>query len=93
MSKIQYQHAECRSLGHQWKHDKRAERVDGVVVITSTCSSCTTVRKKHIFRRTGETYYVNYSYPATYPAVGDQKRAPAEWRQMYVSELVGDDDD
>lgn len=83
-----YPHARCRALGHQWKHEAKPARAqNGVMLFTSKCESCGTIRSKHIFPSTGELYYTQYIYPATYPTHGPERRKPIEWRKVLVKEL------
>lgn len=88
-------YAQCRSLGHEWRHKGPMERsgklrapysVDsGSIPLVSQCSDCKTWRTKWI-TRSGEVLS-RYEYPDGYATHGDDRRTSREWRASFVATL------
>lgn len=91
-------YADCRALGHAWKHRKQPIGIDeqhrfrrpwsaetGMIGYVSTCSQCKAHRVKWL-TRSGEI--VNrYEYPEGYQQTGDDVMSPRAWRTSFVASL------
>lgn len=75
--------AQCRSLGHEWKHAPGVERHPWGIVQRSVCTDCGTERLKSIGRR-GDLQGTRYAYPDGYSQHGDERLPLAEWRSLFV---------
>lgn len=95
--------AECRSLGHSWKHRGTfgiddQQLPDGIrrpfgwstgcVGFYSRCLVCQTDRVKWI-TRSGEVIS-RYFHPAGYSQHGDDRLTSLEWRRTFVSHVFED---
>jgi hypothetical protein len=92
-------YAECRSLGHSWKHRGRYGSDDpapdgiprpfgwrtGCIGIASQCIVCKTRRVKWI-TRSGEVMS-RYDHPEGYSQHGEDKLTAQGWRRSYVSSI------
>jgi len=88
--------AQCRSLGHEWRHrgpvteDHEEVRrphgiVWGTVGLRSQCADCKTDRIKWI-TRSGEVI-TRYTYPDGYSLHGDDRLSSQQWRSQFVTRL------
>ena len=75
--------AQCRSLGHEWRHASGREVHTWGVVLRSVCSDCGTERVKDITSR-GELGRTRYTYPEGYSQHGDERLPLQEWRSLFV---------
>lgn len=94
--------AECRSLGHSWRHKgtfgsddpgpKGISRplgfVTGMVGLHSQCSVCKTSRVKWM-TRSGEVIS-RYAHPDGYSQHGDDKLTSQGWRRSFVARIFED---
>lgn len=76
-------YAQCRSLGHEWKHATGVERHAWGIVQRSVCADCGTQREKSIGRR-GDLQGTRYTYPEGYSQHGDERLPLSEWRSLFV---------
>lgn len=82
--------AQCRSLGHEWRHKGVvAENARaplgisfGTVGLRSQCADCKTDRIKWV-TRSGEVI-TRYEYPDGYSLHGDDRLSPQQWRSSFV---------
>ena len=84
-------YAECRSLGHSWRHNGKplGPFSDGVVGLVSKCSECGAERTKWI-SRSGALGPNSYRYPENYSQHGDDRLTTVEWRRTFVVTLFGE---
>ncbi len=92
--------AECRSMGHTWRHHKPIGIDDrthhrrpfgmstGMVGLPSRCSTCGTERVRWV-TRSGEVV-TRYEHPDGYSRHGDERLTSAEWRRSYVGAIFAD---
>lgn len=94
--------AECRSMGHSWRHrppigiDDPSPRhirrpfglTVGMIGFLSHCNVCGTDRVRWI-TRSGEMI-VRYEHPDGYERHGDERLTHSEWRRSYVSSVFAD---
>lgn len=87
-------YAQCRSLGHEWRHKGRTDQQDpssvlwGAIGLVSQCADCKTRRVKWV-TRSGEVS-TRYEYPEGYSTHGEERRTLREWRVSYVTTLFED---
>ena len=90
--------AECRSLGHSWKHRKKIGTDDvssgfprpfgwdtGCIGYHSRCLVCKTDRVKWI-TRSGEVVS-RYHHPDGYSQHGEDRLSSQEWRRTFVAHV------
>ena len=91
--------AQCRSLGHEWKHKGKYGSDDpapdgiprpfgwrtGCIGIRSQCVACKMDRMKWI-TRSGEVMN-RYVPPEGYSMHGDERLSPQSWRRTYVATI------
>ena len=93
--------AECRSLGHSWKHRKKIGMDDktsgfsrpfgydtGMIGYQSQCTVCKTFRVKWI-TRSGEVLS-RYQHPDGYSLHGEDRLSSQEWRRTFVAHVFED---
>lgn len=92
-------YAECRSLGHEWKHkgfvtDEDRKRpfgiVTGMVGHRSLCTQCKTERVKWM-PRSGAIGFTRYYHPDGYSLTGEARLTTTEWRRTWLVRELGDD--
>ena len=95
--------AQCRSMGHEWKHKGRiTDETDpghsapmgmqyGAAGFRSVCSFCGTERVRWI-SRSGALGPMRYIHPDGYSRTGDAKLTQQEWRTNWLVKLLGEDD-
>lgn len=92
-------YAQCRSLGHEWRHrgpvteqDDNVRRPLGITLGTiglrSQCADCKTLRIKWI-ARSGEVF-TRYTYPDGYSQHGEDRLTSQRWRTVFVERLFND---
>ena len=82
--------AQCRSLGHEWRHkgvvtdnSKAPYGVEfGTVGLRSQCADCKTDRVKWVTR--SGLVHTRYEYPEGYSQHGEERLSPQEWRTTFV---------
>ena len=92
------QFAQCRSMGHEWKHHSAVGSDDslehfrapfggstGMVGMPSTCNQCGTERMRWL-TRSGESL-MRYHHPDGYSQHGDEKLSPLQWRRTFVAHI------
>lgn len=90
--------ASCRSMGHQWTHQKAIGVDDtqdthrrpfgastGMVGLPSHCTMCGMGRVRWV-TRSGEVI-TRYEPPEGYARHGEDRLTPQEWRSTYVADL------
>jgi len=95
------QYAQCRSLGHEWKHQgfvtdetdpgfRRPMGAEyGSVGYRSQCVYCLTQRIKWLGRR-GSLGPTRYFHPDGYERRGEDKLTQEEWRGTWLVSLLGE---
>lgn len=91
-------YAECRSLGHSWKHrgtygsDDTTSKFrapfgmqSGCIGYHSQCTVCGTDRVKWI-TRSGDVIS-RYTHPDGYSLHGEDRLSPMEWRRTFVARV------
>jgi len=78
--------AQCRSLGHEWRHAGREQTVGGVPCFLSICDECTTERRVWI-PTTGANVQRRYKYPDGYQRKGEDKLSSVQWRRVLIVSL------
>jgi hypothetical protein len=89
--------AQCRSLGHEWKHAGRVSDDDpdgsrllgrpstfGMIGFRSICSWCGAERIKWVTRSGHLDKSCEYRYPDGYQTHGDDRQSLSEWRQEFI---------
>lgn len=81
-------YAECRVLGHSWRHTGRLREAEafGTYGFESTCDHCTTVRVKYV-GVSGTTVKARYHYPSEYSQKGEDKLNGTQWRRVLLRSL------
>ena len=80
-------YAECRALGHAWRHRGRIEHEAiplGSHGFLSVCEHCTTERRKFITTTGVQT---RYTYPKGYARRGPERLSSLQWRRVLVVTL------
>lgn len=80
--------AQCRSLGHEWRHKGTVDGGAtqwGSIGLRSQCSDCKTERTKWV-TRSGEVN-TRYEYPDGYSRHGEERISPQQWRSSFVLTL------
>jgi hypothetical protein len=78
--------AQCRSLGHEWRHRGREAAIDGIPVFVSVCADCGTQRRVYI-PLTGANVYRRYIYPDGYQRRGEDRLSSVQWRRVFIVSL------
>ena len=92
-------YAQCRSLGHTWKHRKDPVGADAgsppswlhqPLGIMSVCTDCGCERIKWI-GRSGTLGTTTYRYPEGYQTRGEETVDRQTWRRTWIVSVFGDE--
>ena len=92
-------YAQCRSLGHEWKHrgfvgdndERRPFGIQaGMVGYRSVCADCKMERIKWV-TRSGYLGFTRYYPPPSYSLTGDSKLTNQQWRRTWLVHELGAD--
>jgi hypothetical protein len=78
--------AQCRSLGHEWRHAGREASPYSVPVFLSICDECRTERRVSI-PTTGANVQRRYRYPDGYQRKGEDRLSSVQWRRVLIVSL------
>lgn len=78
--------AQCRSLGHEWRHGPREINWDGVPIFVSACADCATERRVYI-PSSGANVRRVYKYPDGYQRRGEDRLTTTQWRRVLIVSL------
>lgn len=84
---VSHTFAQCRSIGHEWRHNGAAERQPWGIALRSRCDDCGTERIKRISPQ-GALMGNTYAYPDGYSRRGDDRLPLQEWRSLFVVSLL-----